>query len=168
MRIFFIQKVHCADSVNRVNYNVMSDGGGSLLGALQRSSVKSNLICSLNFLWPFFNIFFYFSGENHEVEPSRLGRPYSSKLALYSQHGTTNKYSNQPDLTLDASKEFNVTLMLRAPDGQPPNQQNQKSPPPPYEGKNKQRNHSFTSSSLGSEETNKTLLSSRHDLGIYL
>jgi len=113
-----------------------------------------------------------FSGENHDVEPSRLGRPYSSKLALYSQHGTTNKYSNQPDLTLDASKEFNVTLMLRAPDGQPHQQQHQqKSPPPPYEGKsgkNKQRAHSFTSSSLGSEETNKTLLSSRHDLGIYL
>lgn len=62
--------------------------------------------------------------------------------------------------------------MLRAP-GCPDQQQPQ--PPPPYgsgrdakNSNNAKRNHSFTSSSIGSDETNKTLLSSRHDLGMYL
>lgn len=124
---------------------------------------------SLSDMFPFPPILAKFAnrGENHEVEPSRLVRPYSSKITDF-PHVTSpkgpSKYSNQPDLTLDASKEFNVTLMLRAP---PPH-----APSPPGGQQTSAyadaRNHSLTSSSLGSDETEKTLLSSRHDLGIYL
>ena len=85
-----------------------------------------------------------------------------------------------PAMTLDASKEFNVTLMLRQ--DQPTMLHNPQAPVH-YKGGSDQynqnrdsgiysnmRNNSLSgSTTTGSEDTDKTLLeSSRTDLGIYL
>lgn len=98
------------------------------------------------------------STEDHDEKPSRLSRLYSSNLDIYTKR----------DLTTDASKEFNVTLMIRAPE-----KVTSKGPPPPYESIpkcKKKRTQSFTCS-LESDDTNKTSLkslSSRNELNLYI
>lgn len=98
-------------------------------------------------------------GQNHEIEPSRLAR--SSKPHLKQKCSTQKRH-----LTLDASPEFNVTLMLRPPPDRP---QTPYAMPHTSHNRSKMqradtlRNPSFASS-VESDQTEKTLLSSRQDL----
>ena len=90
---------------------------------------------------------------------------------------TQSPYSpgTTPAMTLDASKEFNVTLMLRQ-DQQPTMINGKKFAQKEYNQNrdsgiySNMRNNSLSgSTTTGSEDTDKTLLeSSRTDLGIYL
>lgn len=114
---------------------------------------------------------------------------------LYQSPGQPFNHSGVNAMTMDASKEFNVTLMLRNPHshgihaGHPTIRNGQKHHPINHVTMGSQmiykseyninrdsgiysnnRNNSLTgSTTTGSEETEKTLLnSSRGDLGIYL
>ena len=83
----------------------------------------------------------------------RMENRFTSVPRLSNGPIISNFYGQQPDLTLDASKEFDVTLMLRKPC---------------LNYSDMRMDQEDRSSTEDSDDTQKTLLSSRKDMGLYI